>query len=131
MRLSFITLIPLFLGTFTLASTPTTPKSRDLTANSPLEGRADDSDFIATLSKAKGNKGNKCKNNPLRDPHDHCECKPGLIDLMGSCCCGDTENTLLTLQGCGGEGGCDRPVCKCNAKNAGGLKLDSWERVSS
>jgi len=133
MRVSIFTLVPLLLGIVALASTPTTPQSPDITSNSTLNARAEgDEDLLTTLRKGHGNRYNRCRNNPLRDPYDECRCKPGLVDLMGSCCCGDTKNTVLTLQGCGEGGGCDEPVCECNANHAGEIEaFVSWIKMEA
>jgi hypothetical protein len=65
--------------------------------------------------------GKRCYGNPLRDPRNHCHCKSGLVETGDSCCCGDSKNTLLTLQGCDSGWGCNNPVCVCADPNAGEL----------
>ena len=118
-----LTLIPFLLLPFTFSlDIPT----RSLETLNELSARSDETLLEAFGNHGKpghghgghGHPGNQCKNNPLRDPKNQCECKDGLIDLLGSCCCGDQSNTVLTLQGCGGSGGCDKPVCVCDSKHS-------------
>lgn len=128
MRLS-ITLISLLLAPLALAiDTPT----RSLGTADDLAARTEgDDNFAASFQQGQakgwgwgngghhgGHGGKQCKGNPLRDQKDHCHCKPGLVEVMGNCCCGDQSNTLLTLQGCGGDTGCDKPVCECKPEHS-------------
>lgn len=123
MRIYLLTLLPLCLARLAVCfSTPNRTVSNDPES---LAARNEDSLVNSFAGNQKngwgwgngghhhGGGGAQCRGNPLRDQNDHCHCKHGLIELLGNCCCGDQPNTLLTLQGCGGDTGCDKPVCEC------------------
>ncbi|KAK1922472.1 hypothetical protein DB88DRAFT_495222 [Papiliotrema laurentii] len=85
---------------------------------------ADGQGFVVTPAQqiewgsGKGHNRDRCKHNPLRDPKNHCHCKDGLIEHADNCCCGDQDNTILTIQGCKGKGAYDTPVCVCQPSNS-------------
>jgi len=121
MRLSNLALPLLALAPFL---TPTTALATDNhPANLLARATAQNKTAYALEMQAPGGAwhrpGKRCYGNPLRDPRDDCHCKPGLVETNASCCCGDSKNTLLTLQGCENYGGCNNPVCICTDPNAG------------
>ena len=123
MRLSILALPLLALVPFTFALGTTNNHHVDLMARQELATLSTYRNKTLYASKMQKPGGEwhrpdkKCFGNPLRDPKDHCDCKPGLIEVRDGCCCGDSRNTLLTLQGCE-YGGCNNPVCVCSDPNA-------------